>query len=467
MKVGYIRQELTRTNRWWSDPENWARRDPDLKAALEAPFCYSAKVLRDLTRGGLYVLRGPRRVGKSVELKLAIQELIDNGTDPRSIIYISVEGWSANDLGMLTYAADLLMPPQTHRWWFIDEITSISDGWAQRIKRLRDNDPEFRSGTVVLTGSSSADLRESVGYLAGRRGPALAPDRVMLPIGFRAFASLVRGDRMPDHVGAWPVPDITFNQIKDAALGLAPWLHDLVAAWDAYLWVGGMPSAVAGYINHRQPDRPLRASLREVITGDVFRLARFSDLQTGQLLRLLAHRLGSPLNKSRVAREIDVSPPTAQRRLDDLKDSFVIWPAYREKNTRPQLRAQPKLYFTDPVYASLAPDSHIDATKLSEQQLGMALTRNLERHDSGRYANFDRVMYPPAGQRNEIHFVSPYLDGMAIQSEYSDSEWRNRTARTLRTSTWNGIVATRTELNTDNPNLLALPAAMLAWLIDT
>ena len=62
MKRGEAQQTLIATNRWWRDPDGWPRSDPDLREASEAPFDYRAGVLANLAAGGLYVLRGPRRV---------------------------------------------------------------------------------------------------------------------------------------------------------------------------------------------------------------------------------------------------------------------------------------------------------------------------------------------------------------------------------------------------------------------
>ena len=61
----------------------------------------------------------------------------------------------------------------------------------------RQRPPVSQTDTVVLTGSSSSDLREAIGVLAGRRGAANAPDRVLLPMGFREFVTLVLGKNSP------------------------------------------------------------------------------------------------------------------------------------------------------------------------------------------------------------------------------------------------------------------------------
>ena len=471
MRIGELQAKLTSTNGWWRLPQDWTKRDPDLQEASAAPFTHSAGVLADLERGGLYVLRGPRRVGKSVELKRTIERLIREGADPRAIMHMSVDGWSADNLGTLVRAADRLMPPDGHRWWLIDEITAIADGWPAQIKWLRDNNPRFRQDTVVLTGSSSSNLRASIGDLAGRRGPASAPDRVMLPIGFRTFVKLTDRESGPEDatgLGPLAVADLTPDRLRDAAYSLAPWLDLLVDAWEDYLRVGGFPQAIASHIRHRLVAETLQRALFGVISGDAFQRARLSDLQTTEMLRRLTRGLGSQINSSRLAREINVSLPTAQRRIDDLCESFVAWPVHREQGLRPNLRAQRKIYFTDPIYAQIGSGDAqtVDETALSEQQLGMALLRSSLRDSHSNYADFDRVLHFRSATNAEIDFVGPGFGGLAIESKYADGRWRSSVGRTLTASPWRGLVATRTELDLDEPETVAMPTAMLAWLID-
>lgn len=480
MRAGELQAELTATNGWWRQPRDWTSQDPDLQAAAAAPFTHSAGVLEDLVPGGLYVLRGPRRVGKSVELKHTIKRLIGAGADPRAVMHMSVDGWSARDLGTLVRAAGRLMPPDGRRWWLIDEITAVGAGWPAQIKWLRDNDRRFRQDTVVLTGSSSSP-RDSIGDLAGRRGPAEAPDRVMLPIGFRTFVELTEPDSGLDDTGLGPcaVADLTVERLREAACRLAPWLDLLVDAWEDYLRVGGFPEAISCHMRRRLTDESLQHALFGAIGGDAFQRARLSGLQASEMLQRLARGLGAPLNPSRLAREIGVSPPTAQRRIEDLCASFVAWPVHREKGLKPNRRAQRKVYFTDPIYARLGfgGTRNADEVALSEQQLAMALLRNSLRHGNGHSrgagvgctgcAGFDQVLFYRSVTDAEIDFVGPDFGGLAIESRYSDGHWRRSAGRTLAASPWRGLVATRTRTDLDAPNTVAMPAAMVAWLIDT
>jgi AAA domain len=96
-KIGQVAQELARTNPWWRDPE-WAAKDPDLRKVLDANLGYRSPCLEGLIEGGLYLLRGPRRVGKTVTVKQTIQDLIGRGIPPQSIIRIAADAWSADDI---------------------------------------------------------------------------------------------------------------------------------------------------------------------------------------------------------------------------------------------------------------------------------------------------------------------------------------------------------------------------------
>lgn len=103
-------------------------------------------------------------------------------------MHAAVDGWRATDLRTLINSArtTFLAGVTGHRYWFIDEISSVIGDWPNVIKNLRDNNPDFAEDTVVLTGSSAwssaAQLHEVRKALAGRRGRADRSDRVMLPM---------------------------------------------------------------------------------------------------------------------------------------------------------------------------------------------------------------------------------------------------------------------------------------------
>lgn len=476
-----LRDILARTG-WWADPRGWIRRDPDLHRAREAPFEYTAGVLDALVPGGLYVLRGPRRAGKSVEIKKTVHGLIENGEDPRRIIHVAADELAAADLRRVVDAAASITPASGRRFWFFDEITAIPDGWPPAIKWLRDNDLRFGLDTVVLTGSSARNLTAAVKALAGRRGGATDSDRILLPMSFRSFVR-ARSDagRNPDVVPPpddepFPVAGLTPEALAESARTLAPWLPYLVGEWETYLAVGGFPQAVAANaaLDPSHPDpgggaaaHALKESLLDVIRGEAFGQSAWSRAQTDAFVRRLAAGIGSPTNCNDIATDTGTSAKTVRRRIDALRESFVVWPCYREHHLAPALRAQEKTYFTDPVFSALSARSRraVDLGLLSEQQLGMTLVRSFLRREAGAYPNFDAVLYHRTRSRKEIDFTGSGFGGLAIESKYVDGDRWRRVAPTLKASPWRGLVATRGALNLRDPDLPAVPTALLAWML--
>ena len=463
--VDDIRGTLARTG-WWSHPRSWILADRDLRRAARAPFDHSANVLDDLRPGGLYLLRGPRRVGKSVEVKKTIQRLIENGEDPRRIVHFAADNLSAGDLRRIVDVAAGFTPPDGRRYWFFDEITAIADGWPAAIKWLRDNDARFGDDTVVLTGSSATDLGEAVRALAGRRGGIPDPDRVLLPMSFRAFVRARSDIGLPEDPSPLSVADLTPSVLRERVRALAPWLNEIVEQWAVYIRVGGFPQAVSSAATGDDASVELCRDLFQVIHGEAFARAAWSQAQSAAFTTRLAKGLASPTNRHDIATDLGTSRQSVGRRITALREAFVVWPCYPELSLRPALRSQEKTYFVDPVYARLFPQTAPpDPGPMSEQQLGVALVRSFLREDPASYLNFNSVLYHRTGGRREIDFVGPAFGDMAIESKYVDGErWRRGTS-VIRGSGWRGLMATRRALDIGDPDLIAMPTGMLAWLI--
>ncbi len=461
---------LAETNRWWRSAD-WERDDPDLRAAAAAPFAYRSGALADLRVGGLYVLRGPRRVGKSTEIKHAIRDLLAAGVPARRIVHAAVDGWRAEDLRTLvaTASKSFLAGVDGPRYWFLDEITSVKDDWPNTIKNLRDNDPEFARDTVVLTGSSAAGLHSARKALAGRRGDAVKADLAMLPM---RFTDVVRaaGVTLPA-IPRIRVQDLHHPTVRPVVDDLIPFVGDLVPLWETYLRIGGFPQAVTAWRRSGEPGRSIIEALWDIVHGDAITSARFAATQTQALLNGLARNLCNPLNVSNLARDLAVTPATAAERLADLADHFLIWPCFKAADGRrplvPRVAAQRKWYFTDPLLARLASlrsgEADLDFTLLTEQQIGLSLLRNVGAEDAISLADFDSLLYYRSASDAEIDFVGPALGTIAIESKYVDDRW-SRALQTIHASPWFGIVASRSGLEW-REDAWVLPAPILALVL--
>jgi uncharacterized protein len=453
----------------WRARADWEADDPDLRAAGRLPLNYEPEPLADISPPGLYVLRGPRRVGKSLELKRAIAQLIAQGIDAKTIFYCSCDGLSRQDLRRLVaqgHSAARTLPGPRH--WLLDEVTAVP-GWSRTIKELRDQDTTFREACVVLTGSSARDLEQARKDLADRRGGIADSDRLLLPMGFRAFCRALGGlDEVPSQTIR--PKDCLTPAAEQAISALEPWSDALADAWEIFLDVGGFPRAVGELVGTGAVSAGFVQGLWDVVLGDAIRTAPMSEADVASLLDRLAANLCSPINASRIARDVGLSGhQAAVSRIEDLVRSFLAWRCHRIRDGLPNTAAQRKLYFVDPLVAQLAhrrnPSFQApDTAKLTQQQIGLALARAVTLGVPAAFVHTDRIMYERTDTGAEIDFVGADLE-IPFECKYTDGHWRKE-ARTVRARHGRGVMVTRSPLLTgaDEP-IWAIPAAILAWLL--
>jgi len=471
MRASDIDVELTNSNPWWGNPRGWEFSDVQLRAVRRSPLAYEPRPLRDHTLGGLYILRGPRRVGKSTAMKQLVAEKLCSGFPPRTVLHVSVEGRGDQDLVDIVRrgAEQWLTGEPGERLWIIDEITGVKGAWPEQIKRLRDNHPSFSADTVVLTGSSSARFDEARKLLAGRRN-AERSDRTLFQMGFLDVARAL-GLELPDPPGLRTAQLGNDDELEALVAEYRPWVIPLAEAWDRYLRVGGYPQAVAAELREpadRSGDAALVDALWDVIHGDAFAGAELTHTQTQAILRSLAASLSSLLSVHGLATDAALHHGTAVRRLDALRRAFIAFPVHREQGLAPKARSQSKWYFTDPRLARLASDlgagNAPDPAALSEQQLAVALLRALEEERPGAAIRHDQLLYYRSNTGAEIDFVSASFANTCVESKFVDRKW-GRAFQTIEASgKIPGVVATRSGLNRHEAGW-ALPAGLVAFLL--
>ena len=470
MKAGEIEQQLSATNVWWRS-QQWTDRDRDLKRAADAPFVYRPQALQDIRLGGLYLLLGPRRVGKSVEIKRAVETLVGRGVSPRQVFHAACDGWRDGDLYTLLKSADALSPPTDGpRYFFLDEITGIVGDWVSRVKWLRDN-TSLGDDCVVLSGSSSQRLEDATKDFAGRRGSAAATNRTLLPMSFRAFCAVI-GTELPDVPFVHP-RELLGRDAEAAMRELRIYLDDLVPAWERYLEIGGLPQAVADWMTDRQVSDGFYAALWDVVHGDALASDDWTPAQTQTLLDAISARISSPMNVSDVARDLgDISRETVNNRLRRLQQNYLAWSVPQNEGNRAKLNAQRKYYMLDPLYARLAHHRHAgrlpDYAHLTEQQIGVALLRAHEADEPGAIARQDALLYYRSATRAEIDFTAGWLDGVPYEGKYTEGAWL-RDTQTASAAYGRCVLATRNvseRVSEPRRELLAVPAPILSILID-
>ena len=128
----------------------------------------------------------------------------------------------------------------------------------------------------------------------------------------------------------------------------------------------------------------------------------------------LATNLCNPINASAIAQNVGLRDnERVNDRIHDLVTGFLAWRCYKaQEGEVPNTAAQRKVYFVDPLIAQLPHRRNVafpvpDQTRLSEQQLGLALNRAVSLDRPSAFVDSDRVMYVRFQKNSEVDFLGP------------------------------------------------------------
>ncbi len=385
-------EQIFEQNPWWTSPD-WRTNDPHLRLLQSQPVRLTANFVEglDLDRPGIHILRGPRQVGKSTDLKLLVDRALAAGAEPRTVVYLALdllEGRHLSEMAGAIRQALKLSGRQVGGLVLLDEVTAVS-GWQTAVKSLWDHG-QIRDDVVVCTGSSAIDLqRGAAERLPGRRREGA--DHLALPQSFAAFAGALHRD-IPAS------PKLTIADIReDAGTAL---LHDmrphgpaLEAALDRYLRFGGLPAAVAEAVGGaHEPSTEIRRVVRDSLVRELQR--RGASLPAAlALLERVVRSLGAKVSWSSMAREMDVplgrgagssSHTTLRDYIELLASGYFLFVAYfwRSGTQSNEISKDKKVFFADPLLHTIAlensPGLRLDMPALVENAVGTALLRRYE-----------------------------------------------------------------------------------------
>ena len=150
---------------------------------------YIEKIKPFIDKDIIKVLTGIRRSGKSVMLKLIMEELKQNGIDEKQFININFENLINRELTtadkLHKYILKRASEIKKKCYIFLDEIQEVKD-WEKCINSLRVN--EEYSFDIYITGSNAKLLSGELStYLAGRY-----VEFVIYPFSFKEFLDTLK-----------------------------------------------------------------------------------------------------------------------------------------------------------------------------------------------------------------------------------------------------------------------------------
>jgi predicted AAA+ superfamily ATPase len=481
-------EQIIGFNRWWTR-RGWAADDPHLQALARQPARLPTPQIDGLPldQPAIHVLRGPRQVGKSTDLKLLVKRGLEHELSARQIVYLTLdflEGRPAAEVAAdIKRALDLAgsTPP---RLILLDEVTA-AEHWQMAVKALWD-DGTIRGDVVLCTGSSALDLaRGTAERLPGRRQKGL--DQLVLPQDFASFArALIPSVPAPPGLS---VAEIVAPEGRRLLLDTRVHLPDLQRALSSYLRFGGLPAAVAEAVGGApEPSAETKRILWDSLVREIGR--RGASMPAGQaLLERIARSLGSktswshmaremavPLGGARAARRGTTDYRTLQNYIELLADNYFVLIVHKWKadTGTSDLAKDKKVYFGDPLLhtitsdrtTGLIPNIHAQV----ENAVALALYRRFEPLDRmpETFADPDRLHVWGTKRGGEIDFVAGPRGDINVV-EVADRERVNRNKARGPGRALPGrpaLVATRGDLEfTAHYNLV--PAPLLLWALGT
>lgn len=477
--------QIYRLNRWWAT-SGWEADDPHLRRLEAGPIRLPTPQVSeiDLERPAVHVLRGPRQVGKSTDLKLLVRRALAAGREAERVAYLSLdllEGRPPTALVESVIRALELAGGKPPRLLLLDEVTAAGR-WQNAVKVLWDEGHIDRD-IVVCTGSSAIDLAEGAAErLPGRRGAG--GDFLVLPQGFASFARVLDG-AIP-HPPGMSVADVVSPAGEEALCGARPHFDSLRRALALYLCFGGLPASVAeAAAGRREPSEEVQTILWDSIVKEVQRRgASIPALQA--LFERMMRSLGSKVSWSRLAREMDMplgparsggregpDPRTLQSYVEFLAINYwaLVLYFWKPDSGSGALSRDKKVYFGDPLLhtvtangVGLPRDPHAEI----ENAVALALYRRYEPAERGAENTIapERLHVWGTRRGGEIDFVCGPRE--AIEAvEVADWERLNRQKATAPARALPGrpsLVATREELELGgSANLVPVP--LLLWAL--
>ena len=150
---------------------------------------YIKKIVPFIDKDVIKVLTGIRRSGKSVMLKLLMEELKNRGINENQFIYINFENLKYRNLKNYEKLYDFILNKVDDKYKsyyiFLDEIQEVEE-WERCVNSLR-VDEDFRFD-IYITGSNAKLLSGELStYLAGRY-----VEFVVYPFSFKEFFEIIQ-----------------------------------------------------------------------------------------------------------------------------------------------------------------------------------------------------------------------------------------------------------------------------------
>lgn len=290
------------------EKEGWESRDRHFKQLDSMPFRRPIPFIP--RENGLYIIRGPRQVGKSCWLK----QVLSYYAKTERCFYLSCEELTDHrELGTL------LESVSDRKVVLLDEISFVPN-WDRAIKHAIDSG---KTQILIITGSHAHDLKLGSDRMPGRFDAG--GEFELLPMDFFEFQEMRK---------------------------LAGWTSETrVLELENFFRVGGFPKAIAEGGPEGITPKSAMKDYWKWLVGDVVKLGR-QELYLTEILIQIVKTLQTPISLQNIAVKTAIgSHNTVQEYLSILESCFAARTLFAiDPNTGSlQTRKNRKIYFSDPL----------------------------------------------------------------------------------------------------------------------
>jgi hypothetical protein len=311
---------LEKHNPWWHDRKE-VNQDLVIKEFQEQKIKYNHPFLEQFQKKeAIYILRGPRRIGKTTLLKRLIKKLLHDNEPQENVFFYPCD--RIEDFNQLYDLISLYLGSirnkQKQAFIFLDEISFVTQ-WQRAVKSLADSG-DLKRCTVLLTGSNALDLKYSSERLPGRRGKVQGKDVSYLPLSFSEFST---------------------------AVGQA----DENASLTDFFLCGGFPQSINQYYQQGFVSNFLYDAYLDWMEGDVHKIGKSEKLMYALVKEIFLH-MGSTTSWYKLAKNAGIgSHSTVKDYLDIFENLFITFYLnyYSVEQKKVILRKNKKIYFQDPM----------------------------------------------------------------------------------------------------------------------
>ena len=365
-----VMKVLRQYNPWWRTPSAIKEESKPQKrlAYYEALKTITHKSIRRFA-----VLSGMRRVGKTTILYQIIDHLIDEGINPRNILYATFDNPILKLVNVENVLSiyELMYTITGTRYIFFDEV-QYTDNWELWMKVIYDSRKDIR---LIATGSASPVLEKgSADSGTGRWSILKIPT-----MSFYEYCRLLDLDLpvLPDDLRLSEIKNMDPAQLGDLFDKFTP----LQKHFNRYLMIGGFPELVLSD-DDAYAQRMLREDVVDkVIKRDVLSLFNIrSPLLMEKLFLYLCMNSTEIFNATTAAKELEnTSIVTIESYIKALEMSNLIYLAKpMDVGSKGALKGKPKIFIADAAIRNAV--LMIDDVLSDEKELGAMVETTVYKH---------------------------------------------------------------------------------------